>query len=85
MEHLQDQISKSDFKKIENQIYCEVVHRTYKGVNIWVVAAIAYGFLSFDIFSSANSNITLWENVWPRIIFKDYIEILYKKRLAMKE
>ena len=69
MEHLQDQISKSDFKKIENQIYCEVVHRTYTGVNIWVVAAIAYGFLSFDIFSSANSNITLWENVWPRIIF----------------
>jgi class 3 adenylate cyclase len=54
---------------IEDKILRGVVSRASSLMFIWALALTLYGFTSLNLFRSAIPNISLWQNLWPRLVF----------------
>lgn len=72
-----ERISCEDQKKIKAQIFDEVIARTTIGLFMWAIAAIIYGFQSYDLIKKEIPELTLWENLWPRLAFNFVPAIMF--------
>lgn len=68
---------------IEKKMLEGVVSRAGTLFFTWSFVGLLYGFLSLDLFKQKLPNLTLWDNVWPRLIYSSLpvfcVGLFYKK------
>lgn len=63
-----DDLSVEDRQAVESKILSDLVSRSSTLCYFFGVASLAYAFTSLEILNNFRPELTLWENLWPRII-----------------
>lgn len=75
--------NKEDALLIERNLLEGVVSRAGTLFLTWSLIGILYGFLSYDLFKQKIPDLTLWDNMWPRLLYSALpvfcIALLYKR------
>ena len=56
-------------KTIKDNILKGVVSRASTLLFLWAFVVGVYGLLSLDLFHTVLPNLSLWENLWPRLLY----------------
>ncbi len=62
---------------IEDKILRGVVSRASSLMFIWALVLSFYGITSLNLFRSAIPNLSLWENLWPRLVFNTIPTLIF--------
>lgn len=70
-------------KQVERRLQEEALSRTSTLLFVWAAANAVYGFVSLDLFHVVYKDLTLWDNVWPRLVVSFFcvmIALWYQKK-----